>query len=108
MDAGTPVQQQITREIKREKFITHRSWGKNPMGLKGPAMWERGQGRAQKEREIGPGARASIRAYGWSALAFLGEGQIDQCKGKSSLLVHSSGVLSKGTQEEGHMRDRGG
>lgn len=96
MDAGTPVQQQITRKIKIEKFITHRSWGKNRMGLTGPARWERGQGRVQKEREIGPGVRASIRVYGWSALVFLGEGQIDQCKGKSSLLAHSSGVLSKG------------
>lgn len=65
------------------------------MCLKGPARWERGQDRVKKEREMGPGAHASIRVYEWSALEFLGEGQI-QCKGKSSLLLYSSGVLCKG------------
>lgn len=95
LDGWTPVQQRITREIKIEKFITHRSWRKDPMISRVQQGGREVKSECRK-REIGPGARASIRVYEWSALEFLGEGQSNQCKGKSSLLVYSSGILSKG------------
>lgn len=65
------VQQETTREIEIEKYITHRSQRKYLACLKEPQREVKVECR-QRERETGPGAHAFTRILEWRVMGFLG------------------------------------
>ena len=60
-------QQETTRRIEIETFITHRSWRRYLAQFQG---LHREVSASYREKEAGPGAHAFIRVSGWSALGF--------------------------------------
>lgn len=95
------VQQQTTRDIKIEKFISHRSW-KSPQHTSGGT--QRGQGRMQTETEAGPRSRTLLRFMGRVLWDSQTRARLVNWNQESGVLVSPMGVLSKGCMRQRHWK----